>query len=211
VKIVCLFGSPRSDGNSTAIAERFVAAVEGPEIRISTFELNRLDYRGCQGCCACKTGREVCVLKDDLTDVLEAVREADAVALATPVYMGDVPGQVKCFVDRTFSFLKPDYVVAQSPSRVTPGKEVILIISQGAPEDEMTGVGDRCAAQIQFTTAAGEVHLIRAAGVGSGGIPKDVDERHLSKADELARALVTKWAAGPLPHAGLGHLRGHSA
>ena len=56
MKIVTLLGSPRTGRNSATIANRFTetAARLGADTR--TFELNRLDYRGCQGCYACKKG-----------------------------------------------------------------------------------------------------------------------------------------------------------
>ena len=110
MKIVSLLGSPRPHGNSTAITRRFqdTAANLGAEVR--TFELNRLVYRGCQGCCACKQSLDHCILNDDLTEVLNTVAEADVVVLASPVYYGDVSAQLKGFIDRTYSYLKPDYM-----------------------------------------------------------------------------------------------------
>ena len=110
MKIVSLLGSPRPQGNSTAITRRFqdTAANLGAEVR--TFELNRLAYRGCQGCCACKQSLDHCILNDDLTEVLNTVAEADVVVLASPVYYGDVSAQLKGFIDRTYSYLKPDYM-----------------------------------------------------------------------------------------------------
>ena len=85
MKIVTLLGSPRSKGNSTTIAKRFseTAAKLGAESRI--FELNKLNYRGCQACYACKKTLDHCVLNVDLSDVLVAVQEADIVLMATPV------------------------------------------------------------------------------------------------------------------------------
>ena len=68
-----------------------------------------MNFKGCQGCGACKAEKEKCVVQDDLTQVLEAVRETDVLVLASPVYFADVTAQMKAFVDRTYSFLKPDF------------------------------------------------------------------------------------------------------
>jgi len=106
MKIVTLLGSPRSLGNSTAIARRFQETAATLGAKNCTFELNRLTYRGCQGCYACKKGLDHCILNDDLTEVLTSVTEADMVVLATPVYYGDVTAQLKGFIDRTYSYLK---------------------------------------------------------------------------------------------------------
>jgi multimeric flavodoxin WrbA len=136
MKVVSLLGSPRSTSNSSAIANHFLktAAELGAETR--SFELNRLSYRGCQGCYACKTTLEKCVLKDDLAEVLDAVQGADLLVMATPVYYGEITSQLKGFMDRTFSYLVPDYRSNPQPSRLTP-KKLVFVITQGNPDEEM--------------------------------------------------------------------------
>jgi multimeric flavodoxin WrbA len=119
------------------IAQRFLdkAAILGAETE--TFSLNTLSYRGCQACYACKTKLDRCILKDDLSRVLDAVQESDVLVLATPTYYGDISGQLKCFVDRTYSYLKPDYLSNSQPSRLLPGKKLLFIITQGHPDEAM--------------------------------------------------------------------------
>ena len=191
MKIACVLGSARYDGNSTTIANRFIETAANLGADIRTFQLNRLAYRGCQGCCTCKTKTDVCILRDDLTEVLEAIKEADVVLLSTPVYMGDIPGQVKSFIDRTYSYLKPDYLFEPSPSRVPPGKQAVLILTQGAPENMMTDVQGRYEHHMKFAWAMSEVHVIRATGVGPAGIPKHVPDHYLSQAEDLARKILS--------------------
>ena len=110
MKVVCLLGSPREKGNSATIANRFCKTAERLGAEVITAVLNKLDFRGCQGCMACKTKLDRCVLEDDLTDVLEAIRETDVLVLASPVYFWDVSSQLKAFIDRTFSYLVPDFI-----------------------------------------------------------------------------------------------------
>jgi len=87
-------------------------------------------HTGCQACYACKTKLDRCILKDDLTPVLEAVKNSDVLVIATPTYYGDVSGQLKCFMDRTYSYLKPDYITNSQPSRLAPGKKLVFIITR---------------------------------------------------------------------------------
>lgn len=192
MKVLCILGSPRYDGNSTTIANRFIERATSLGADVCTFQLNRLNYRGCQGCCTCKTKTDSCILKDDLTEVLEAIKETDVVMLSTPVYIGDIPGQVKSFLDRTYSYLKPSYILESSPSRVPPGKQAVLILTQGAPEDMMSDVPGRYVHHMKFTWAVGEVHVIRATGVGPSGIPKYVPDHYLLQAEEMARTIMAK-------------------
>ncbi|MGO9380294.1 MAG: flavodoxin family protein [Dissulfurispiraceae bacterium] len=189
MKIACLLGSPRINGNSATIARRFLDTAEALGAEKETFILNSLSYRGCQACYACKTKLEKCALNDDLTRVLEAVKEAETVVIATPTYYGDISGQLKCFIDRTFSYLKPDYMTNSEPSRLAPGKKLLFIITQGAPDgtlfDHIFPLYDRFFKWYGYS----ESRMIRACGVGGGGVV-DVPERVLVAADEAARAFM---------------------
>jgi multimeric flavodoxin WrbA len=169
MKIVCLLGSPREKGNSATIANRFCDTAErlGAEIRI--FALNKLEYKGCQGCMACKTKLDRCILEDDLTDVLEAVRETDLLVLATPIYLFDVTSQLKTFFDRTFSFFVPDFFTNPNKGRLAPGKKLVFIQVQGQPDQSMfTDVFPKFD---YFFKGHGfsETHLIRACGARMPG------------------------------------------
>lgn len=135
-KVVCLIGSPRANANSTIIAERFMETAKNLGADVLSFTLNKLQYRGCQACMVCKTKLDKCVLKDDLTEVLAAVQDADILVIATPIYYGEVSGQVKAFIDRTFSYFVPDFGTNPNRSRLKPGKKMVFIQSQGHPEKE---------------------------------------------------------------------------
>jgi multimeric flavodoxin WrbA len=189
MNIVCLKGSPRKGGNSSAIADRLMTVAAGQGAGTVTFELNSLQYRGCQGCYACKKTLDRCILDDDLTKVLEAVRNADIVVLASPVYYGDISGQLKCFIDRTFSFLTPDYVTSKTPSRLPPGKRLIFILTQGNPDtrlfDDIYPRYDKFLKWYGFA----ESRLIRACGIGPATQDK-VPEQKLKEAEDTVLALL---------------------
>ena len=135
MKTVCVLGSPRTKGNSHAIAKHFCDRLESLGAEVQTFALNKLTYRGCQACMVCKTKLDRCVLDDDLTRVLDAVREADLLVMATPVYFGDITSQLKGFVDRMYSFFTPDYRTSSVKSRLAPGKKLVFIQVQGRPDE----------------------------------------------------------------------------
>ncbi len=188
MKVVTLLGSPRSQGISTTIAQRFqgTAAKFGAEIR--SFELNRLSYKGCQGCYACKKSLDHCILNDDLTDVLAAVTESDVVVLSSPVYYGDVTAQLKGFIDRTFSYLKPDYTTNTVPSRLST-KKLVFILTQGHPDETLfADIFPRYDGFLKWLGFS-ETHLIRTCGFGPSTVDS-VPEQKLVQADELARQLV---------------------
>jgi multimeric flavodoxin WrbA len=190
MKTVCVLGSPRPEGNSGIIAKHFCAAVERQGAEVETFALNKLTYRGCQACMACKTKLDRCVLKDDLTAVLEAVREADLLVMATPVYFSDVPSQMKGFIDRLYSYLVPDYRTNPVKSRLAPGKKLVFIQVQARPDE--TKFADIFPRYEEFFKWYGfeERHLLRAWGARELGEVKSQKEV-FDRADAIARQIMT--------------------
>ncbi len=169
MNIVCLLGSPREKGNSATIANRFCSTAQGLGAEVKTFTLNNLQYRGCQGCMACKTKLDRCALNDDLTEVLDTVRETDVLVLASPVYFWDISSQLKTFIDRTFSYLVPDFKTNPRKSRLAPGKKLVFILAQNNPD--RSSFSDIVTKFQYFFQAYGfiESHVIRAFGVGEPG------------------------------------------
>jgi len=125
MKIVAILGSPRAQSNSSTLARHILRKAEQLGAETQEFTLNELTFTGCVACETCKTTLDHCVLQDDLTRVLEAVGEADAVVLASPVYFGEVSGQFKCFFDRTYSYLNPDF-----SGRLKTGKSSVFVFAQ---------------------------------------------------------------------------------
>ena len=137
MKIVAVLGSPRPQGNSNTLARAFLQAAGDRGAEVTEYLLNQMDFQGCQGCGGCKTKSQTCILEDDLTPVLQAVKEADLLVLASPVYFGDLSGQMKCFFDRTYSFFNPDFS-CRMPIRaqVKPG---FTVCPSGCFWDERVG------------------------------------------------------------------------
>lgn len=167
MNVVTLLGSPRAQGNSATIARHIEATAAGLGAATRSFELNRLDYRGCQACYACKKGAESCVLKDDLTAVFAAVADADLIVLASPVYYGEITSQLKGFIDRTYAWLKPDYLSNPQPSRLSP-KKLIMVLTQGHPDETL--FADIFPRYENFLRWQGftDVELVRVCGIGPG-------------------------------------------
>jgi multimeric flavodoxin WrbA len=175
MKVTCLLGSPRVSGNSASVAGRFLATAEDMGAEVQTFQLNALNYQGCQGCGACKTKLDDCILEDDLSPVLAAVRETDLLVLATPVYYLDVSSQMKGFIDRTYSFVKPDYLTNPNGSRLAKGKKLVWIQTQEGGEGSYAEIFQRYDFFFKFYGFA-ESRFIHVCGVGQdGGLEKRPD------------------------------------
>jgi multimeric flavodoxin WrbA len=110
---------------------------EGVGAEIAIYRLYELNFRGCTACLACKRTSEECVLKDDLAPVLRAVRQADGLILASPIYFGQITGELKSFIDRMYSMLAPGYLSSSDRSRLSPGRKCGFITTQGNPSPEV--------------------------------------------------------------------------
>ncbi len=134
MKVVALLASPRRKGNSSGLADYFTRIMAENGHEVVTHTLNDLSYKGCQACNGCKTRSDFCVLLDELTPVLNDVKTADLVVLASPVYWGEVNAQMKGFIDRTYSYLTPEFVTGPVRHRLPEGKKLVFILSQGGDE-----------------------------------------------------------------------------
>ncbi|MBU4262329.1 MAG: flavodoxin family protein [Proteobacteria bacterium] len=117
MKVMAFNGSPRKKWNTATLLGKALegAAAQGAETRL--VHLYDLDYKGCISCFACKTrGGEsygTCAVQDDLTSLFAEIKEADAIILGSPIYFGDVSGELRSFVER---LLFP-YLVYDNPPR----------------------------------------------------------------------------------------------
>lgn len=98
-KVLILSGSPRKNGNSDILCDEFMkGAVEaGNEVEKIRVAEKNIGY--CRACYACKNGP--CAIKDDMTEVLQKMIDADVIVLASPVYFYSVDAQLKALIDRT--------------------------------------------------------------------------------------------------------------
>ena len=102
-KVLILSGSPVKGGNSDLLCDEFMCgAVEAgntvEKIRVSE---KKIGY--CSACYYCQTSGGVCEKKDDMTEVLQKIIDADVIVLSSPVYFNSVNAQLKTVIDRTIA------------------------------------------------------------------------------------------------------------
>jgi multimeric flavodoxin WrbA len=184
LKIVAVLGSPRPQGNSSTLARKFLDAARELGAEVQVYLANQMDFQGCQACGACKTKSEACILEDDLAEVLQAAKDADVLVLASPVYFGDLSGQLKCFFDRTYSYVTPEFT-----SRVKGCKKAVLVLAQANPdENQFNDIFPRYQRWLKFF-GYDPVFLLRAVGVKDLG---DISQKPavLNEAASLARQMM---------------------
>jgi multimeric flavodoxin WrbA len=107
MKVVAIGGSPRPHSNTNYLIDQALAEIQSRGIDAEKFVLSRYKISPCYGHDDCGSLKE-CKIKDDGTAILEKFVEADAVILASPVYMFTITAFMKIFMDRTYFFYTHD-------------------------------------------------------------------------------------------------------
>ena len=174
-KMVCvILASPSRIGSTSTLAVEAANAIEGADVRIHF--LNKLKFMDCQGCHFCKQGKP-CPLKDDLTPVLEDVRNCDAIIIATPVYFGRATGLYDMYEDRTFKL----YTEQKEP----PRRKALVVVSAGAPIEHARPTAERIQRILTRRNFDASIFL---HSTKQHGLPKDNPEM-LELAREAGRKL----------------------
>ena len=96
--ILGVSGSPRSNATEHVLNHALQSLETlGYETQYWSVKGKKINF--CIHCDFCKKG-EGCVFKDDMNTLYPLLEEADAYVFATPVYNGNVSGQMKTLMDR---------------------------------------------------------------------------------------------------------------
>jgi multimeric flavodoxin WrbA len=140
VKVVAFQGSPRPSGNTDVLLEEALKPIKEAGHEIILFKLNFMRIRPCQDCGGCeKTGR--CIIDDDMGDIYSAIREADRIILASPIFFFGVSAQTKAMIDRCQAFWCEKYLLKKPVPEGPHGRQGLLIVVGGMKKE----IGKQCA------------------------------------------------------------------
>lgn len=136
MKIISLVSSYRTNGNTSRIVgliENYllsIAKTKEIDLEIERVQIAHCNINICRGCRVCfDKGEELCHLKDDLLAIRDKIREADGILAASPVYVEDVNGIMKNWIDRmAFNCHRPAFA----------GKVAYIVTTSGAVSSNHT-------------------------------------------------------------------------
>ena len=171
MKVFAFNGSPRKGGNIDLLlaeAERAVNAAgqaggEGHGHEWTRFDLNTMNIRACQDCGGCeKTG--ACVINDDMVQIRQAIRDADRIILASPVFFFGLSAQTKAMIDRCQAFWCEKYLLKRPLPEGPFGRKGLLLLVGGMKKE----VGIQCSE----TTATGFFQDGQRSGARDTGVSR---------------------------------------
>lgn len=143
MQVLGINGSPRKSWNTAILLNKALEGAASQGAATELIHLYDLNFKGCKSCFACKTkgGKSYgkCAVKDDLAPILEKVEEADAIILGSPIYFGNVSGEMRSFLER---LMFPYLTYTDPPQSLFPKKIIIgLIYTMNATEEQMKKFG----------------------------------------------------------------------
>ncbi len=177
MKITIFNGSPRAEnGNTHFMVGAFMKGARKGGAEVENVFLAKKEINPCRGCFSCwlKTPGE-CVIKDDMAELLKKFAGSDIVVFATPLYVDNVTGIMKNFMDRLIPGGDPHFEkdeggecahLMRSEKRV----KLVVISNCGFPEQSHFQVLEllfKRVARNMRTEVIGEIYR------GGGAILKD--------------------------------------
>ena len=107
-KVLVISTSLRAKSNSDILADRLIAGAKDVGHEVEKISLKGKEIKFCIGCLACQKTQK-CVLKDDVAEILDKVKNVETIVFVTPIYYYEMCGQMKTLLDRLNPLYSSDY------------------------------------------------------------------------------------------------------
>lgn len=98
---VTIVSSSMRKGNSDILCDEFQRGLQENKNEIIRINIRDKKINFCRGCSLCQTMGE-CSLQDDMKEIIKIIKATNVLVLATPIYFGEICGQLKTFLDRLY-------------------------------------------------------------------------------------------------------------
>ncbi|MCX5798291.1 MAG: flavodoxin family protein [Proteobacteria bacterium] len=168
MKIIAFHGSPRVDGNSHILLKEVLKAIDKSQHKIQLFRLNEMNIRPCQNCGGCEeTG--LCIVKDDMGEVYDAIREADRVIVASPIFFFNLSAQTKIMIDRCQAFWCEKYLLKRPIPEGPYRRKGLLLLVGGMKKEIGIECGGATATAFFRTISVQEHETLSFLGIDKKG------------------------------------------
>lgn len=116
MKKILLINSSNRKKNTYALLQSIEKILKSKGYITELITLHDYKINFCRGCEACILKND-CFIKDDAHKVMQKIIESDGLVIGTPVYLNNMSGVLKTFIDRTCSWFHRSEV-AQKPTLI---------------------------------------------------------------------------------------------
>lgn len=193
MNVLVLNGSPRPNGNTSAMVAAFVEGATENGHTVEVINVCKKKIAGCIGCEYCHNKEQgVCIQKDDMQEIYPVLDRAEVIILASPVYYHNISGQLQSTMSRIYALGKPKQLRKCGmllSSRIDDIFSGIVEIHRTTAR--IMGVED-----IGIITSVGEEHAVPElrremieSGFASANVDKEKSQKKLEEIREFGRSL----------------------
>jgi len=188
MKVAVFHGSPRIEGNTEILLNEAIRGIreEGHDIKV--FKLNFMNIKPCQDCGGCEKNG-TCIINDDMDEIYDAIREADRIILASPIFFFGLSAQSKAMIDRCQSFWCEKYLLRKTIPEGPFGRKGLLLLVGGMKKEIGIKCGEATAKAFFRTVSVSEHRTVAFLGVDAKGAILE-HPTALRDAYEAGKALV---------------------
>lgn|GEM_PF-599644 len=132
-KWIAVLGSPRRHKNTETLMDYYIEDLEKKGRRVEKVILSKMELNICNGCEYCSK-YNTCHFNDDISKVINKIKNAEGVILGSPSYNYNVTPYMKIFLDRLFSLFT--FEKGNWSSKLNSRGIKAIIIGVCAGEDE---------------------------------------------------------------------------
>ena len=168
MKVIALNGSPRRGGNIEVLLNESLKPLRDAGHVIEIYPLNLLNIKPCQDCGGCAASG-LCIHSDDMTKIYLAIREAERIILASPIFFYSLSAQAKAMVDRCQSFWCEKYRLKKSIPAGPRGRRGLLLLVGGMKKEDGRQSAEAVAKGFFRTVSVPEHETLFFGGVDAKG------------------------------------------
>jgi multimeric flavodoxin WrbA len=182
MKVLGLSGSMRKEGNTAQLIQVILGQCKNAGLKTEFVSLAGKKIHPCLGCLKCMEKKWCVIENDDWGEIAQKVLECEVLVMGSPTYYYDISGQLKNFIDRSYSLYHDRRLSGKK------GIAVAVCASMGA---------ERAAATIEGFLGAHEfasLGAVTGTGTDEGDVMKDAKAVvHAKKTgDKIVRLLKPK-------------------
>lgn len=186
IRITAINSSFRKTGNTMGVVKQLkeklhqIASANGVEIRFETIDLCDANIPLCRGCRVCfDKGEKHCPHQDKMHEIAQKMLESDVFILSSPVYVEDVGGTMKNWIDHmAYNCHRPAFA----------GKMACLVTTSG------TGASSHSLKTMDRAINTWGSKVVSKANFKCGALmnDKEISERYGRKLEKVAARIFTE-------------------
>lgn len=189
MRVLIINSSPRRKGNISRLLDRAaqVAVSAGADCRV--INLYDMEIRQCVACMVCRT-KLSCPIPDDMSEIADAITQADRIVIGAPCYWANMPGVLKTMFDRLV------YLFTAKSKRGLPlpllkGRKALIISTATTPMPfaRLFGQTSGTVKSIRRILKLGGIKAIPSIQIG-GTMDHDISDADLRRVDRRMAKLL---------------------